>query len=79
MRLILNAISVVPLLETAQLTPVNLDTMCITVFGNVFLVNLVLACNGECLRAGDPLLYSFCRKCLRNLVSVHGNNVLCTS
>jgi len=53
--------------------------MRVAVLGDLTLVNLVLSCNGECLRAGDSLLNSFCFECLFDLVSVHDNNVQCAS
>jgi hypothetical protein len=56
------------LLEAAQLAAVDLDAVGIAVFGDLALVNLVLSGNGECLRAGDLLLNSFCPECLGNLV-----------
>jgi hypothetical protein len=67
------------LLEAAQLATVDLDAMGVAVLGYLTLVNLVLSGNGECLRAGDPLFNPFCLEGLCDLVSVHGNNVLCAS
>jgi hypothetical protein len=56
------------LLEAAQLAAVDLDAVGIAVFCDLALVDLVLSGYRERLRAGDPLLNSFCPESLCNLV-----------
>lgn len=75
----LSAIGKKSLLEAAQLAAVDLDAVGVAVLSYLTLVNLVLSGNGECLRAGDPLLNSFCPESLFNLVSVHGTTIGCAS
>jgi hypothetical protein len=67
------------LLEATQLAAPDLDAVGVAVFRDIFFVNLVFPRNGKCLRAGNALLDLFCLECLFDLVSVHGNNMVCTS
>jgi hypothetical protein len=67
------------LLETAQLAALDLDPVGVAVFRDIFFMNLELSGDPECLRAGDALLDPFSLECLFDLVSVHGNNIVCTS